>query len=52
MKSANKKVNGKFDNKKTPLAPLGTKGLVYNDPAIRVSWAPHGIDAYYIGPAL
>ena len=31
---------------------MGTKGLVYEPPAIRVSWAPHGTDAYYVGPAL
>jgi hypothetical protein len=51
-KSANKEVNGKFDYNKTPLAPLGTKGLVYDDTAIRVSWAPHGTDTYYLGLAL
>jgi hypothetical protein len=50
-KSANKEVNGKFDYNKTPLATLGTKGLVYNDPATRASWAPHSTNAYYIGPA-
>jgi hypothetical protein len=44
-------VNGHFDYNKTPIAPLGTKGLVYEDPAIRTSWGPHGTDAYYIGPA-
>jgi hypothetical protein len=51
-KSANKEVNGKFDYNKTPLAPLGTKGLVYNDPVTCASWALHGTDAYYVGPAL
>jgi hypothetical protein len=30
-KLANKEANGKFDYNKTPLAPLGTKGLVYDD---------------------
>jgi hypothetical protein len=50
-KSANEEVNGKFDYNKTPLAPLGTKELVYEDPANRASWAPHGTDAYYVGPA-
>jgi hypothetical protein len=44
-------VNGHFDYNKTPIAPLGTKGLVYKDSAVRTSWAPHGTDAYYIGPA-
>jgi len=50
-KSANKEVNGKFDYNKTPLAPLGTKVLVYEDPAVCASWAPHGTDVYYVGPA-
>jgi hypothetical protein len=51
-KLANEEVNGKFDYNKTPLAPLGTKGLVYDDPMVQASWAPHGTDAYYMGPAL
>jgi hypothetical protein len=33
-KTANKEVNSKFDYNKLPLAPLGTKGLVYDDPVI------------------
>jgi hypothetical protein len=52
MKSANKEVNDKFDYNKTLLAPLGTKGLVYNDPATCASWGPHGTNAYYVGQAL
>jgi hypothetical protein len=31
-KSANQEVYGSFDFNKTPLAPLGTKALVYNNP--------------------
>jgi hypothetical protein len=51
-KLANKEVNGIFDYNKTPPAPLGTKGLVYDDPKVQASWAPHGTDAYYVGPEL
>jgi hypothetical protein len=51
-KSANKEVNRKFDYNKMPLAPLGTKRLVYNDPEIHASWAPHSTNAYYLGLAL
>jgi len=51
-KSANEEVNRKFDYNKMPLAPLGTKGLVYEDPMVRASWAPHRTDAYYVGAAL
>jgi hypothetical protein len=36
-KLANEKVNGKFDYNKTPLAPLGSKGLVYDDPTVQAS---------------
>ncbi len=31
---------------------MGTKGLVYDDLATRASWAPHGTNAYYVGPAI
>jgi hypothetical protein len=34
-----------------PLAPLGTKALVYNIPATRISWVPHATDGFYVGPA-
>jgi hypothetical protein len=49
--SANNKLYGPFDFGKTPLAPLGTKALIYDDPAVRASWAPHATDGYYVGPA-
>jgi hypothetical protein len=49
--SANQELYGPFDFNKMHLAPLGTKALVYNDPATRASWAPHATDGFYIGPA-
>ena len=49
--SANQEVYGTFDLNKTPLAPLGTKALTYDDPASRASWAPHATDGFYVGPA-
>jgi hypothetical protein len=49
--SANHKLYGPFDFNKTPLAPLGTKALVYNDPATWTSWAPHATDGFYLSPA-
>jgi hypothetical protein len=49
-KSVNKEVHGPYDFNKTPIAPIGEKGLVYDDPAVRASWAPHGTDAFYMGP--
>ena len=50
-RSANQEVYGSFDFNKTPLAPLGTRALIYDDPASRASWAPHTTDGYYVGPA-
>ena len=39
--SAYKDLDGPFDFNKTPLAPLGTKALIYEDPTVRNSFAPH-----------
>jgi hypothetical protein len=50
--SANQELYGPFDFNKTPLAPLGTKAPVYNDPATCMSWAPHATDSFYMGPAI
>ena len=43
---------GHFDFNKTPLAIPGTRAIVHETPQQRTSWAPHGIDAYYVGPSL
>ena len=44
--------NGEFNFDKTPLAPPGTKALVFEDPSVRNSWAPHAKDAWYVSPAM
>jgi hypothetical protein len=49
--SANKEVHGPYDFNKSPIVPIGTKRLVYDDPAVRTSWAPHGTDTFYVGLA-
>ena len=49
--SANQELYGPFNFSKTPLTPLGTKALIYNDPAMCTSWAPHATDGFYVGPA-
>jgi hypothetical protein len=41
-----------LDYNATPLGPPGTRVLVHDKPSNRNSWAPHGQDAWYIGPAL
>jgi hypothetical protein len=43
---------GQFSHNATPLAPPGTHMLIHEKPAQRASWAPHAVDAWYIGPAL
>ena len=45
-------MNGQFDYNRTPLAPPGTRVLVHEKPSARDSWSPHGVDGWYIGPAL
>jgi hypothetical protein len=49
--SANQEVYGAFDFNKTPLALLGTKALIYDNPTSQALWAPHATDSYYVGPA-
>jgi hypothetical protein len=40
-KSANEEVHGPYDFKKTPITPIGTKSLVYDNPSVQASWALH-----------
>ena len=51
MQASLQALYGRFDFNKTPLAPIGTKALVFDDPEVRASWAPHGTDGFYVGPA-
>ena len=44
-------LEGQFEFDKTPLAPVGTKALVFLDPKKRASWNTHAVDAWYVGPA-
>ena len=41
-----------YDWNFNPLAPPGTRALIYNPPAIRTSWGARGLDAWYCGPSL
>jgi hypothetical protein len=50
--SAYTQISGAFDYNATPLAPPGTKIVIHEKPSVRGSWAPHGLDGWYIGPAL
>ena len=50
--SAYAQLYGFFDYTKTPLVPPGMKCIVHEDSQKRGTYAPHGLDAWYIGPAL
>ena len=50
--SAWAQVHGAFDYNRTPLAPPGTKILIHEKPLVRETWAPHGAEGFYLGPAL
>jgi len=43
---------GPFDYNRTPLLPPGVKVVVHEKPQQRGSWAPRGIDGWYLGPSL
>jgi hypothetical protein len=43
---------GNYDFNCTPIAPPGIHVIVHEKPALRQSWAAHGVDGWYIGPAL
>ena len=43
---------GNFDFNKSPLLPPETKIIIHTKPGNQASWAFHGENEYYIGPAL
>ena len=43
---------GPYDFKRNPIAPPGTRVLVYESPEHRSSWAPHGVKGFFIGAAM
>eukprot|EP00984_Skeletonema_dohrnii_P002769 scaffold955_cov79-Skeletonema_dohrnii-CCMP3373.AAC.11 len=52
-KSAYHQFHGhKYDWNRFPMAPPGTKAVVYESPDQRTSWGTRGVDAWYCGPAL
>jgi hypothetical protein len=50
--SAWAQVHGTFDFNRTPLGPPGCRVLAHDKPVIRTKWSPHGLDGWYVGPAL
>jgi hypothetical protein len=45
-------INGEFDFNASPLAPPGTRVVVHVTPDQRPNMAPHGVDAWYVGPSI
>jgi hypothetical protein len=43
---------GQYDFNRAPKAPPGTILIAHETPGRRSTWAPHGQDGWYIGPAL
>mmetsp|Transcript_18114 Transcript_18114/g.28125 ORF Transcript_18114/g.28125 Transcript_18114/m.28125 type:complete len:352 (-) Transcript_18114:350-1405(-) len=43
---------GQFDFNATPLAPPGTCVIAHEKPQQRCMWDPHGVNGWYVGPAL
>jgi hypothetical protein len=50
--SAHTALHSVLDYNKTPLAPLGTKVVIHEKTDKCKTWSTHGIDGWYIGPAL
>jgi hypothetical protein len=50
--SASTHIDGQYDFKRAPMAPPGTRIIAHETPSRRRTWAPHGQDGCYIGPAL
>ena len=45
-------LHGTFDFSAHPIAPLGMRIVLHEKPHQRATWAPHGVEGFYLGPAL
>jgi hypothetical protein len=50
--SAATHLDGKYEQNRAPMSPPGTRIISHETPNRRRTWAPHGKDGWYIGPAL
>jgi hypothetical protein len=50
-RSAYKTLEGLYDWNCYPMAPPGTKAIIYEDSNTCASWAPHGYDAWLLSPS-
>ena len=49
--SAWQQLNGPYKYLETPIAPIGTRVMVFVPPEKRESWAPHALKGWYVGPS-
>jgi hypothetical protein len=50
--SAATHIFGQYDFNRAPMAPPGTRIIAHETPNRSNTWAPHGLDGWYLGPAL
>ena len=51
--SAYEQLHGKkYDWNAHPMAPPGTRAVIFNPPNLRTSWGPRALDAWYCGPSM
>jgi hypothetical protein len=50
--SAATRLDGKYEYNRAYMTPPGTRIIAHETPNHRRTWAPHGQDGLYIGPAL
>ena len=48
--SAYEQLDGIYNFKLTPLAPLGCKVKIHKKPHEQLTYAPHSVDGWYFGP--
>jgi hypothetical protein len=48
--SAYAMLEGEYNFDHTPVAPPGTRAMVYDNPKDRTTWGTHADDAWYVGP--
>ncbi len=44
-------LKGPYNWNRYPMAPLGSKAITFEDSDRRASWAPHGLNAWILGPS-
>ena len=45
-------LHGEFNYNSPPLDLPGTQVVIYENPTVRGTWAPHGVKGWYLGPSM